>query len=411
MAIESDPLSELRIDRSREGRNRRGLGIFLGIAAIVVVASALGWLVVRARRSPGVRVRPVVVSVGAASGAVLNASGYVTARRRATVSSKITGKVVEVTVEEGMAVEEGRILARLDDAAARTALAAAEAERDVVRQAAAETEAGLRLADKTLARARALAEEGVIGRAELDRAEAEADVFRARRALASGQLAAAERQVELRRIDLDDTRIRAPFTGVAVSKDAQPGEMISPISAGGGFTRTGICTIVDMSSLEIEVDVNESYINRVRPDQQVEATLDAYPEWKIPARVVITVPTADRQRATVKVRIAFESLDPRMLPDMGVKVAFLPSDQEERGKPSGRIVVPKEALRKDGARDVVFVFVDGKVERRAVQAGSTSTDGVEIVAGLREGEWVVVAGPPSLADGQAVRRESGDEPR
>jgi RND family efflux transporter MFP subunit len=199
--------------------------------------------------------------------------------------------------------------------------------------------------------------------------------------------------------------VRAPFDGVAISKDAQPGEMISPVSAGGGFTRTGICTIVDMSSLEIEVDVSESYINRVRPNQPVEAVLDAYPDWRIPANVITTVPSADRQRATVRVRIAFEQLEPRILPDMGVKVSFLSDRQPNTPDtpPAKRLLVPKAAVRTDGTQSIVFVVRDERVERRAVKVGVADGDQVEIVSGVNGGERVVVEGPATLADGARVK--------
>jgi HlyD family secretion protein len=327
----------------------------------------------------------------------------VTARRRATVSSKITGKVMEVLVEEGMAVRAGQILARLDDTTLRRHLDLAEAELAASRRAAAEIEVRIKEAGQTLARARALVRDGISGQAELDRAVAEVDALEARLELTREQVTVAERQVALRRTDVDDTVIRAPFAGVALSKDAQPGEMVSPVSAGGGFTRTGISTIVDMSSLEIEVDVNESYINRVTPGQKVEATLDAYPDWRIPSHVITIVPTADRQRATVLVRIGFEALDPRILPDMGVKVAFLGASSPDSA-PSARprLAVPRAAIRTDQGQSVVFVVIEDRVERRAVRTGDAKGDMVEIAGGLAVGERVVVEGPADLADGRKV---------
>jgi HlyD family secretion protein len=199
--------------------------------------------------------------------------------------------------------------------------------------------------------------------------------------------------------------VRAPFDGVAISKDAQPGEMISPISAGGGFTRTGICTIVDMSSLEIEVDVSESYINRVKPNQPVEAILDAYPDWRIPAHVITTVPTADRQKATVRVRIGFDALDPRILPDMGVKVSFFNERQPETtdAPVSPRLLVPKGAVRTDAGQSIVFVVHDDRAERRAVKVGATEGEQVEIFSGLKAGERIVVEGVGTLTDGARVK--------
>src|SRR5439155_23357037 len=258
----------------------------------------------------GARERPVMVQVAIAApraagtqAAVLNASGYVTARRRATVSSKITGKVVEVNVEEGMSRREGQLLARLDDSNAKAALMLVEAQAEAARRAAAESEVRLAEARLTLGRRLKLVADRVVSQAEVDQAQAEVDSLTARIAATRQQVQVADRQVDVLRTDLESTIIRAPFSGVAISKNAQPGEMVSPISAGGGFTRTGICTIVDMRSLEIEVDVNEAYINRVTAGQEVTAMLDAYPDWQIPARVITMVPTADRQKATVLVRI------------------------------------------------------------------------------------------------------------
>ncbi len=397
-----DPLSALRIEREESASGRPGRWLFVILAVAVVALGAGAWWWLGGRAVAAVRTADVLERSGGTTTTVLNASGYVTARRRATVSSKITGKVVAVLVEEGMAVREGQVLARLDDAAARKALALYEAQLDAARGALSEDEVRLHLAELTLARNRDLVAKGVAGQADLDAAQAERDALVARLSLARDQVGVAERQVALGRQDLDDTVIRSPFDGVAVSKDAQPGEMVSPISAGGGFTRTGICTVVDMKSLEVEVDVNESYIHRVHPGQRVETVLDAYPDWNIPGSVITTVPTADRQKATVKVRIAFDRLDPRILPDMGAKVAFL-SEAGTDAPATGKLLeIPKSALRRDGGRDVVFVLRDGKVERRAVKVASTETDKAQIVAGLNAGDRVVVDGPPDLADGQRV---------
>jgi RND family efflux transporter MFP subunit len=352
-----------------------------------------------------VRVATVVQEeAGGAKNAVLNASGYVTARRRATVSSKVTGKVIEVLVEEGMAVRKGQVLARLDPSTATRYLTLAQAELGASRRALSETEVRLAQARTTLKRTRSLVADGIMTQADLDAALAEADALDARLALAREQVTVSERQIGVRENDLADLTITAPFSGIAISKDAQPGEMVSPVSAGGGFTRTGICTIVDMASLEIEVDVNESYINRVTPHQRVEAVLDAYPDWKIPGAVITTIPAADRQKATVLVRIAFDRLDARLLPDMGVKVAFLetggaaPAGQAARAE----ILVPRAAVRQDAGRDVVFVVQDGRVERRAVRLGLARGDAAIVLAGVGAGEQVVVEGPQNLAAGMRV---------
>src|SRR5436305_2960351 len=415
MVSDKPSLEGLRIDRAATvdgtGGPRRW---WIVLFAVMVLGAGAAWWLTRPRPAP-VRTAAVLARSGGAAtaGAVLNASGYVTARRRATVSSKITAKVVDVLVEEGMEVKEGQVLAHLDDVLPRKQLALAEAQLASARRNLTENEVRLRQARLSQERMRRLKEQGVSAQADLDAANAEADSFAARLEVGRQDVEVAERQVALRRQDVEDTVIRAPFSGVAVTKDAQPGEMISPISAGGGFTRTGICTLVDMKSLEVEVDVNESYIHRVKPGQRAMATLDAYPDWQIPCRVIMPVPTADRQKATVKVRLGIEQLDPRILPDMGVKVAFLGDAQE--GAAPGRpvVTIPRAAVRKDGDRDVVLVIQGNKVERRAVglAAGTAgNNDAAVVTSGLAAGEQVVVEGPADLKDGATVSiRDS--EPR
>jgi len=398
-------LASLRIDHSDRGGGLRKGPWIIAVALIATVAAGGWYWSVRLQAAP-VKVASVAVktSGGSSPGAVLNASGYVTARRRATVSSKVTGKVVEVFIEEGQAVRQGQVLARLDDSQARAQLAYAQAQVAAARKSAGQDQARLHEAELNLQRRQRLMQENVVGRAEVDTAQADVDSLKARIAYAQEQIAVAESQVRLRRTDLDDTVVRAPFSGIAISKDAQAGEMVSPVSAGGGFTRTGIGTIVDMSSLEIEVDVNESFINRVRPDQKVEAVLDAYPDWRIPAHVITTVPTADRQKATVRVRIAFEKMDPKILLDMGVKVSFLRDEQPDRAAaPSARFSVPKSAVRTLDGRSVVFVLKGDRVERRAVRAGLEEGDQVEVLSGVSAGEQVVVEGPVDLKDGDRVK--------
>jgi RND family efflux transporter MFP subunit len=398
-------LAALHIER---GPERAGSGRWLPWVVVLVLAGAATalWLWLTRERPTEVQVATVAERASGAQAGVLNASGYVTARRRATVSSKITGKVVEVNVEEGMAVKEGQVLARLDDANARAALMLAEAQAEAARQAVAESEVRLAEARVTLRRRVQLVKDGLATQAELDQAQAEVDSIAARIAAARQQVRVAESQIKVQQTDLDNTVIRAPFSGVAISKDAQPGEMVSPVSAGGGFTRTGICTIVDMRSLEIEVDVNEAYINRVTPGQNVSAVLDAYPDWQIPTRVITMVPTADRQKATVLVRIGFNELDPRILPDMGVKVTFLREEEDtvsqDAAARSRAVLVPKDAVRTDNGQTIVFVVQGDLVERRAVRLGGADGDRVEVLAGLQSGEQVVAPLPTDLQEGARV---------
>ncbi len=403
MTASTPSLDDLRIDRANDRDGARGWPWVIVVGLLLVLGGAGWWWWTGPAQVAKVRTATArEVTLSAADTTVLNASGYVTARRRATVSSKVTGKLVEVLVEEGMAVRKGQVLARLDDATVRSQLALAEARLVATHRGFAEQEVRLREAELTLGRTRRLVEEGVVGAADLDGAEAEVDSLEARIALARQQVVVAEREIDVLRTQLDDMVIRAPFDGVAISKDAEAGEMISPLSAGGGFTRTGVSTIVDMGSLEIEVDVNESYINRVQDDQRVVATLDAYPDWDIPAAVITTVPAADRQRATVLVRIRFDELDPRILPDMGIKVAFLEDQQPQTRTRETRLLVPAAAVRNQDGQDIVYVIRGDLAERRAVRLGPVVGDQVEVIAGLAAGEQLIVDGPADLADGARV---------
>lgn len=402
MAELKDDLAALRIDREPDtATSRRWIG-WVVLAVLLIAAGGGVWWWLSRERPIEVEVATASSRQAGAQAAVLNASGYVTARRRATVSSKITGKVVQVNIEEGMEVREGQILARLDDETQRAAVALAEAQAEAARRNVNESEVRLNEARIHLARITKLVGIGYSTAAEVDTARATVDSLEARIRAAREQVRVAERQVALERTNLDSTIIRAPFAGVVISKDAQPGEMVSPVSAGGGFTRTGIGTIVDMRSLEIEVEVNESYINRVKPDQAVTAMLDAYPEWQIPARVITTIPSADRQKATVLVRVAFMQLDLRILPDMGVKVTFLRDSEDAAPAARPVTLVPKGAIKTDGKQSYVFVVVNDRVDRRAVTTGGTDGDRVEVVAGLNAGERVVVSPPPELSPGALV---------
>ena len=403
MADATDDLSALRIEREplRPGSGRWVKWVVL---LVLVSASAAGaWFWFNRKRPIEVEVASVTERAAGTQASVLNASGYVTARRRATVSSKVTGKLIEVNVEEGMAVREGQVLARLDGSTLRAALALAQAQLAAARRGVPEIEVRLDEARTTLRRREQLRKDGLTTGAEMDQAEAEVNSLLARLAATREQVNVAESQVAVQQSALNDTVIRAPFSGVAISKDAQPGEMVSPVSAGGGFTRTGICTIVYMKSLEIEVDVNESYINRVSNGQPVTAVLDAYPDWQIPANVITTVPTADRQKATVLVRIGFNTLDPRILPDMGIKVTFL-REAAAAAAPTAQAMtlVPKSAVRTENGASYVFVVRQDTVERRAVQTGGTDGDRLEVTAGLKGGDRVVVSPPAELAEGTEI---------
>ena len=402
---QSDLLKQLHIDRGPDRPPRRR-GRLLPILALTLLVGGVGlWLGWGRLRPPVVQTTVVrAAAPGGGAGSVLDASGYVTARLQATVSAKITGKVTEVLIEEGMRVREGAVLARLDDTEARAALGLAQAQLVAARSQLAEVRAQLEQAERDYVRQQGLYDRQLVSPQSLDAALAQRDMLRARLANLQEQIKVAQESVAVAQVQLDNTVIRAPFSGVVIAKSAQPGEMISPISAGGGFTRTGIGTIVDMDSLEIQVDVNESYINRVTPGQPVEATLNAYPDWKIPGDVIAIIPTADRSKATVKVRIAIKAKDARIVPDMGARVGFLDGKPAAGAPPPApSVLVPADAVRTEGEAAVVFVYAGGKVERRSVTLGPDVSGQRRVLSGLRDGERVVLAPPPALADGQAVK--------
>jgi HlyD family secretion protein len=403
VADTSDDLSALRIEREPLDAGGRSWGKWIFLLVLLGAIGGAGWYWLGRERPVEVEVASVTERAAGTQASVLNASGYVTARRRATVSSKVTGKVIEVNVEEGMAVREGQVLARLDDSTLQAALRLYRAQLEAAKRQIPESEVRLEQARVMLQRQERLRKEGLNTENDIDNAKAEVDSLVARIASAQEQVKVAESQIAMQVTAIEDTVIRAPFSGVAISKDAQAGEMVSPVSAGGGFTRTGICTIVDMRSLEIEVDVNESYINRVSTGQPVSAVLDAYPDWQIPANVITLVPTADRQKATVLVRIGFQKLDPRILPDMGVKVTFLrEAEAGDAPKAQSVTLVPQAAVRKDGDSAYVFVVRQDTVERRAIRTAGTDGDRLEVVAGLKGGDQVVVSPPDTLAEGKLI---------
>lgn len=395
-------LEALKIERPSAPARSSRTGLWLTLLVLALIAAAVGWWLKRPRPFP---VRTVVVQELRSTGGgrtLLNASGYVTARRNATVSSKVTGRVTEVLVEEGMKVDEGQLLARLDDTNVAASFRLAEAQLESARAGLGETEAQLRQAERTLKRMETLAATRTASLADFDQATADVEGLRARLKRQSAEIGVGERQLALWKQQLDDTAIRAPFAGVVTSKNAQPGEMISPMSS-GGFTRTGICTIVDMASLEVEVDVNESFINRVQPGQPVVVTLDSYSDWPIPAKVIAIIPTADRQKATVRVRVGFEQLDPRILPDMGLKVAFQATEGVAAAGGAHRsVVVPKRALRREGETDIVWVANGRVAERRAVRVESTRGEEALLAAGVVPGERIITEGAEVLNDGALI---------
>ena len=379
MNEKKDLLNDLKIDRSEDNEPEssfiKRLGfVLVSIIILFLVLTQLGFLS-----------QDEIIEVDAykaksanqsnnSTSSVLDASGYVTARMQATVSSKITGKVLEVYIEEGMFVEKDQILAQLDDSTVQAELKFAETQLQEAR----------RVFNRTLE----LRKDNLASQASLDAAESQLDGLKAR--------------LDISKQIVSDMKIRAPFSGVVINKAAQPGEMISPVSAGGGFTRTGIGTIVDMDSLEVEVDVNESYINRVQPGQPAITNLNAYPEWDINSEVIAIIPTADRNKATVKVRIGLLEKDQRVLPDMGAKVSFLKEQSNTKSVVLKGVIVPSTSVIKEGASSFVFLIKNGIIVKTKVQVESTSANYARIINGIKNGDSVVVNSNNGLQDGQEV---------
>ena len=401
--MKTSKLDQLKIEREPEVESHSKRWPLLILVAVALAAVAY-WFYMKPPASIEVSTAVAREVSSQTASTVLNASGYVTARRKATVSSKFTGKVVEVLIEEGMDVEQNQVLARLDDSNLATSYALAEAQLRSSETSLKETQALLNEARAIFKRTRNLVDRGLSSEAEVDRARAGSESLAAQLERKQADIRVAEKQLDVYRQQLEDTIIRAPFAGVVVAKNAQPGEMISPVSAGGGFTRTGIGTIVDMSSLEIEIDVNETYINRVKPGQKIVATLDAYPDWSIPCHVIAIIPTADRQRATVEVRVGFDKLDPRILPDMGVKVAF----QEDGASISqGRagVLVPQSAISESGDKQYVLLSIDDVVERRAIATAGERGKDILVTSGLVGGDRVILNAPAGLEAGTRVKEK------
>ncbi|KAB7769126.1 efflux RND transporter periplasmic adaptor subunit [Xanthomonas maliensis] len=406
MSTSADLLKELRIDRKAppsEPPTRRGLWIV--VALLVLLALGVGAWLLWGRSAPvQVRTAPVVaIAAGSSSASVLDASGYVVARRMATVSAQVTGKVREVLIEEGMRVSEGQVMATLDplDADAQRTLAASQlaAARSLVDN----MQAQLKVANADAARLQSLVDAQLVSRSQYEQAVSQRDALRAQLQNAQRNVQVGADQLAIAGIRSDFNVVHAPFAGVVTAKAAQPGEIVSPLSAGGGFTRTGIGTIVDMDSLEIEVEVGEAYIGRVQPKMAVEAVLNAYPDWKIPGEVIAIIPTADRGKATVKVRVAFKVKDPRIVPEMGVRVSFLEQPKPEAAnKPQG-VRVPAAALVQRQSRTVAFVVDDqNRVHPQTVGVGMALGEDRQVLTGLSAGDTVVLDPPPKLQDGDKV---------
>ncbi|PPE74319.1 efflux RND transporter periplasmic adaptor subunit [Solimonas fluminis] len=404
MTDKSALLEQLRIDHSARAPQPGPWKRWLAAGAVLLALAAAAAAILGGEKPPEVTTVTARAAGPGASASVLDASGYVVARRQATVSSKVTGKVVEVLLEEGRRVEAGQVLARIDDVNAQAQLALAQSQLAAARSQLTTVQVQLAEADRQLLRTRELAQRKLLSQQALDTAQANADGLRAQLDTAKQNIGVAERGVTVQQRALEDTVVRAPFAGVITVKNAQPGEMISPLSAGGAGTRTGIGTLVDMESLEIEVDVNENFINRVQPGQPAAARLNAYPDWEIPCTVIAVIPTADRSKATVKVRVGFQQKDPRILPEMGVRVAFRENTAEKKDQPPQGVLVPAQAVQKQGDGGVVFlVREDLTLERRAVKLGGGDDRELSVLGGLSGGERLAVGDFAQFTDGKKVK--------
>nr|WP_239536055.1 efflux RND transporter periplasmic adaptor subunit [Dyella kyungheensis] len=404
-------LKELRIEKHLREEHGQGPGrwpwIVGGVLLVLVLIALAGWFVM-GRRAIEVQTAQAQSPVAnAAAGAVLQATGYVTARRQATVSAQITGTLTDVLIEEGDHVKEGQVVARLDDSQYKAALDAARTTAAASHALVAQFQAQLAQNQRDAVRNEELAAKGLVSKQLAEQSRTLVDSTRAQLLSQQRSAASADAQVVVARVNFDYCVIRAPFDGVITTKDAQVGEIVSPFSAGGGFTRTGVGTVVDMDSLEVDVDVNEAYIGRVKPSMPAEAVLDAYPDWKIPAHVIAIVPAADRGKATVKVRVALEKKDARIVPDMGVRVSFLEQKQDQAQAqtqaPQGALVPTTAIAQRDG-HGVVFIVSSDIVQQRSVSpAASKIGDQSLLPTGVQVGDTVVVSPPAALKDGDRVK--------
>lgn len=412
MSSENDKkalLGQLRIERdapaAQDAQRRRPWLLGGGLLLLAVLAAA-AWLMFGGRAALPVHTA-LAQSVGAAGGnaSVLDATGYVTARREATVSAQITGTLTQVLIEEGDHVKEGQVLGRLDDTAQKAALAQAQAQQQSAQAVLLQYQAQLAQNIRDVRRDEDLVKRNLVSQQAVEQARTLVETGSAQEQAQRKQIALDEANVRAAQVQLDYCTVRAPFSGVVIAKAAQVGEIVSPFSAGGGFTRTGIGTLVDMDSLEVEVDVNEAYINRVQPGQKAESVLNAYPDWRIPSHVIAIIPTADRSKATVKVRVGLDVKDSRIVPDMGVRVSFLeekPAGNPDTPRPRG-VLVPSSALRHDGNEDVVFVVQERRAQRRAVTLGASSGASRQLLSGVSPGEEVILDPPSDLKDGAPVQ--------
>ncbi len=406
--IDANLLKDLRIDvQQRDDDNGRPDWLWwaVGTAVVLLLLAAAAWWFMGARATTVQTAAAVAPGSSTSASTILQATGYVTAQRQATVSTQITGTLVQILFEEGDHVKKGQIIARLEDSALRATLNVAQANSLTTQAQIATAKAQLAQAEADARRQTELAASGMMSRQAAEQARTAVATYAAQLEARLRESQASKAQLAMAQVNFDYSMVRAPFSGVVTVKAAQVGEIVSPLSAGGGFTRTGVCTIVDMDSLEVDVDVSEAYIGQVKPGMPAESVLDAYPDWKVPSHVIAIVPTADRGKATIKVRVALDEKDARLVPDMGVRVSFLGSKPAPNtvAVPKGVLVSPQAIVQRDG-QSVVFVVVDNHVQQRTVKPAAQDVGSMKLVPdGVKAGEQLVLSPPDTLHDGSDVK--------
>ena len=404
MTASRPDLGKLRIDRTQTGASdgqRRALLWVVALAVVAAIFIAVVLLYVRGGAGTSVRVARVEISGGGGGSVGITANGYVVARTRASVSSRISGRLASLSVEEGSVVRKNQILAQIENADYAAALSQAVADSLRVVAQLQEAEATRDQVKRDLARNRELVARNLEPRRTVEDLESQLAGAEARIGVQRAQVASARASIEYARANYENTFIRAPFDGTVLRKDAEVGEVVAPVATGGGLTRGAVVTMANLSTLEVEVDVNEAYIAQVTDDQPTRIVLDAYPSASFAGKVRQIVPTADRQKATVQVKVSITDRDSRILPEMGARVEFLDSASTQTDAPT-RVFVPADAVRTEGANTIVWVVRDGRVSRVVIDAGPVSGGRREVRSGLSGGESVVIGQADGLADGDKV---------
>jgi RND family efflux transporter MFP subunit len=398
-------LEALRLSRHdsdlQPGRSRRRRTIIITFLVFLVAAFVFWWIFSGSFLSPKVRVAPVIKMYPAQAITLLNASGYVVAQHKASVSSKSTGRLAYLGVEEGSRVKKGAVIARLENADLIAARDRAAANLNAAKATLEQAEAELTDARLNYRRLKQLLAQNLIARQDYDTAAARDQKAAAGVANAQANIKAAAAALNEAQTAVEYALIRAPFDGVVLTKNAEVGEVVAPFGAALN-ARAAVATMADMNSLMVEADVAEANIHQVKVGQPVEVLLDALPGVRFPGKVHMIVPTADRSKATIMVKVAFDTLDSRILPEMSAKVAFLFRPLKAQEEQPRLVVNPKALVQRNGRR-IAFVLKNQKVQAVPIEVGPQLGDWVEVLGGLQEGDKVVVQPPKNLRNGDRVR--------